>query len=269
VGPEDEAVFIVRGGPATITLDQGSPVLVTPVHAFRLERSGRVTIRRHSADTRCTALIYSGDDGPGAEHARRDSSRAVADPRRFLFPLGATALLQFFWLRHRLSGGVSLECEDVAASARTLRREALASGASFHATLLRSPVRRARRAVVERVQTRLSASIHHPHRLVEIAAALGISPFHLARTFREETGISLHQFLVRLRLIEALDRLSAGAPDLSAIAFGVGFSSHSHFSLAFRRGLGLSPSEARRVVTRSSNPDAVSSSVRAACVGVL
>lgn len=84
-----------------------------------------------------------------------------------------------------------------------------------------------------------------PHRLVAIGAQLGVSPYHVAHVFREQTGLSVHRYLLRLRLAIALDLLAGGATNLSALALDLGFSSHSHFSSVFRRNTGLSPTGVR------------------------
>ncbi len=86
--------------------------------------------------------------------------------------------------------------------------------------------------------------------LDEVARAVHASPFHLARVFRQRTGVPLHRYLTRLRLRAALDRLADGANDLTALALAVGFSSHGHFSDAFRREFGHTPSEVRRGALR-------------------
>lgn len=83
------------------------------------------------------------------------------------------------------------------------------------------------------------------HRLPELAGALGVSPFHFARVFRAETGMSVHQYLLRLRMETALERLSRGEMDLSRLAFDLGFSSHSHFTATFRKQFGRRPADVR------------------------
>ena len=87
--------------------------------------------------------------------------------------------------------------------------------------------------------------------LEAIARAHAVSVFHLARVFRRATGCTIHAYRTQLRLRAALERLGDGA-DLSAIALELGFSSHSHFSHAFRRNFGVPPSrwrEASKIVT--------------------
>jgi AraC-like DNA-binding protein len=82
--------------------------------------------------------------------------------------------------------------------------------------------------------------------LADVARAVGSSPFNLCRVFRAETGWRLHQFRDQARLRAALDELDSRRGDLTGLAFDLGYSSHSHFTAAFRRAFGVTPSEARR-----------------------
>lgn len=102
-----------------------------------------------------------------------------------------------------------------------------------------------RRALAEAVQRALTAAPSAAHRIQDVAAEFGVSPFHLSRVFRAETGISVHQYLLRIRMKEALSRLHAGEPLLSRLALDLGFSSHSHFTETFRRHFGESPAQVR------------------------
>jgi AraC-like DNA-binding protein len=77
--------------------------------------------------------------------------------------------------------------------------------------------------------------------LEDLAAELGVSPFRLCRAFRQATGGSLHQHLTRLRLATALEKLPQYRERLTDLALDLGFSSHSHFSHAFRGYFGRTP----------------------------
>jgi AraC-like DNA-binding protein len=81
--------------------------------------------------------------------------------------------------------------------------------------------------------------------LDDVARAVHVSPFHLARFFRQRTGLPVHRYLTLLRLRAALERLAEGARDLTGLGLALGFSSHSHFAAAFRREFGHTPSEVR------------------------
>jgi AraC family transcriptional regulator len=74
-----------------------------------------------------------------------------------------------------------------------------------------------------------------------------VSVFHLCRTFRAVTGQTIHAYRTQLRLRAALERVEY-ASDLSAVALDLGFSSHSHFTAAFRRAFGVTPSGVRRAL---------------------
>ncbi len=80
-------------------------------------------------------------------------------------------------------------------------------------------------------------------RVAEIARRLGCSVFHLSRTFRRVQGRTLTAYRAEVRLEQAIARLrhDPGA-DLTDVALACGYSSHSHFTAAFRKALGLTPS---------------------------
>lgn len=67
------------------------------------------------------------------------------------------------------------------------------------------------------------------------------SSFHASRVFRAVTGETIHRRLTRVRLQVALFELDRGAGRLSQVALAAGFSSHSHFTSAFRAEFGVSP----------------------------
>ena len=98
----------------------------------------------------------------------------------------------------------------------------------------------AKRWVAPRVAQRLT--------LNRIARALGCSVFHLCRSFRRATGLTLHAYRDHVRLRLALERLEDGERDLSRLALDLGYSSHSHFTAAFRRSFNTPPSAARNLL---------------------
>lgn len=99
-------------------------------------------------------------------------------------------------------------------------------------------------------------ALPRPVRLVEVASAVGASPAYLTDVFRRIEGVPLHRYLVQLRLARALAELPH-TDDLTTLALRLGFSSHRHFSAAFRRAFGCTPSRF---------PDGARS-LRRACVG--
>jgi AraC-like DNA-binding protein len=110
------------------------------------------------------------------------------------------------------------------------------------------------RDLAEEAKAFLGSAFRQRVRLESIAARLEVSPAHLCRVFRKTTGWSLHGYLTRLRLRAALEPLAAGERDLSGLALDLGFSSHSHFTSAFRREFGLSPSAWRGTGRKGAGP---------------
>ncbi|MEZ5330873.1 MAG: AraC family transcriptional regulator [Thermoanaerobaculia bacterium] len=98
------------------------------------------------------------------------------------------------------------------------------------------------RALAERAMRILAERWMEPRRLSELAADLGCRPYHLSRVFRRVTGRTLHAHREQLRLSRALLELDSRRGDLAALALDLGYSSHSHFTAAFRRSVGCSPS---------------------------
>jgi AraC-like DNA-binding protein len=98
--------------------------------------------------------------------------------------------------------------------------------------------------LIRRTKEFLEAHLSNGIRLSDIARAVGASPAYLTHLFTQVEGVSLHQYLTQLRLARALVDLRH-ADDLTALALDIGFSSHSHFTFAFRRAFGCTPSQFR------------------------
>ena len=105
--------------------------------------------------------------------------------------------------------------------------------------------RRADRGLAEEAKTLIARTYRQEMKLARLAAALEVSVFRLCRVFRRETSTTLHAFRNGLRLAAALELLSEKSLDLTRIALELGYSSHSHFSEAFRRRFGVTPSTFR------------------------
>jgi AraC family transcriptional regulator len=80
----------------------------------------------------------------------------------------------------------------------------------------------------------------------QMAAVAHVSPSHFARQFKVTTGLSPHQYVIARRveraqhLLRAYDELG-----LAEVAFRVGFVDQSHFSLHFKRIVGVTPRQFR------------------------
>lgn len=88
--------------------------------------------------------------------------------------------------------------------------------------------------------------------LVALARKVGCSPFHLSRTFRDITGLTLSQYRTRLRVHEVIHHLDEGADDLTALALACGFADHSHMTRTVVAHVGETPSRIRALLSRAS-----------------
>src|SRR5262249_11797491 len=90
------------------------------------------------------------------------------------------------------------------------------------------------RRLIRRTNELLESAFRRSLRLSDVADAVGASSTYLTDVFSRFEGVSLHRYVTQLRLARALVELPE-AGDLTSLAVDLGFSSHSHFTLAFRR----------------------------------
>jgi AraC-like DNA-binding protein len=144
-------------------------------------------------------------------------------------------------LRHTLSRQVTeaLEAETLIL---TLVRRALGERTSHAARASAG-----RQRLVDRAKLVLSSDLARRWTLAEIAAEVGVSPVYLTQVFQQVEAMPLYRYQLRLRLARALDLLGQ-YDDLTSLSMELGFSSHSHFSSAFRQVYGRTPTEFQRLI---------------------
>ncbi|QPC91007.1 AraC family transcriptional regulator [Mesorhizobium sp. INR15] len=144
-------------------------------------------------------------------------------------------------LRHSLSRDIAetLEAETLVL---TLVRRSLGERTSHVAGA--SP---GRQKLVDRAKLVLSSDLSRRWTLAEIAAEVGVSPVYLTQVFQQVEAMPLYRYHLRLRLARALDLLGR-YDNLTALGMDLGFSSHSHFSAAFKQVYGRTPAEFQRSI---------------------
>jgi AraC-like DNA-binding protein len=169
-------------------------------------------------------------------YIRSEGALAFNRPRLRIDPR-AQALVAL--LRHALRRRVieTLEAETLAL---TLARRALGERTSHSAGASAG-----RQKLVDRAKLVLSADLARRWSLAEIGAEVGVSPVYLTQVFQQVEAVPLYRYQLRLRLARALDLLGE-YEDLTMLGLDLGFSSHSHFSAAFRQAYGRSPLEFQR-----------------------
>ena len=77
--------------------------------------------------------------------------------------------------------------------------------------------------------------------LKELAAIAQLSQYHFCRAFKQMTGLSPHQYLIRQRVERAKQLLKKGGMSLGAVAIVCGFTHQSHLHRHFKRLTGVTP----------------------------
>jgi AraC family transcriptional regulator len=98
---------------------------------------------------------------------------------------------------------------------------------------------------LRQAQEYLHARFHEQVEVAEIAAAVGVHPVHLSRIFRRYLGVSVGDYVRRLRIEWAANELTTGELPLADVAIGAGFVDQSHFTRAFKRHTGVTPGRFR------------------------
>lgn len=154
-----------------------------------------------------------------------------------------------------IAGNLMSEVMNGDAGSR-LFAESLASVLALH--LLRNYTVRSHEIETERLITQpraVTQALNFIHAnyaldvsLADVAAAAHLSPYHLTRLFKKATGVSPHQYLIRVRVESARALLTAGAGkrSLAEIAAAAGFADQSHLTRHFKRMLGVTPKQLRQ-----------------------
>ncbi len=183
----------------------------------------------------------------------------------WLHPEGAAAAGMAARLWNRLEGGFPFFCGDMGEIGRRMeellllegeREPVLALSVSrlvsdiLHRLLLEAEAgREPSRAegLTEAARRYMEANFSRRLTLEELGRTLYVSPEHLIRLFRRETGITPHEYLNRLRLARADQLLRFTRLPVEEVAARVGFRQSSHFIALYKKLYGATPGAARGI----------------------
>jgi AraC-like DNA-binding protein len=244
------------------------PLMVFPSRAVWIEQADReavvasanrvvfhnlgVPYQRSLIDQRGEDSIYvTFASGVFAGIMREIDPGASEDPERpFSFvhaPVDARSYLTQRRLARRILRGESVEAMEVEETMIELARELLRAGRTARvgkSGAARTSTLRAHRDLARAAEDVLARRFRERVTLSGLARSVHSSPYHLARVFRTHTGMSVHGYLQGLRLRAGLVALESQG-GLSELGRSLGFSSHAHFTTAFKREFGVAPSEER------------------------
>jgi AraC family transcriptional regulator len=232
---ESVSISLVRSGTFVYRGDRGCS-LMSP-GAILLGSAGQryECSHYHGEGDRCLSFQFDPDFfdrlayDAGASRAAFGHNRVP--PLRALSPLAARAIAACTQDSYE---EIALELAGAAVKvANDLRRDSRTVTTSDHAR-------------ITLVLHQLESSVAEPHTLTDLARIAGLSRYHFLRTFRDVTGVTPHQWVLRARLREAAGRLTATAAPITEIALDVGFQDLSNFIHTFRAEFGVSPRQYRR-----------------------
>ena len=103
--------------------------------------------------------------------------------------------------------------------------------------------RRRLRQITDYFQSHLGEQVT----LRQLAELVQLNPYHLARAFKQSTGLTPHQYLAHLRLERAKYLLLQTDQPIAQIALDVGYSGQNHFSAFFRKHTFMTPGIFRKL----------------------
>ncbi|NSY98949.1 helix-turn-helix domain-containing protein [Agrobacterium tumefaciens] len=103
------------------------------------------------------------------------------------------------------------------------------------------------KAIYQRIVEFVRVDPGAPVTLAEMAKVAGMSPSCFIKTFKQSAGVTPHRFVIEQRILAARQLLAKSDLPLAEIALAVGFSSQSHFGVAFRTVTGETPARYRQL----------------------
>jgi AraC family transcriptional regulator len=112
-----------------------------------------------------------------------------------------------------------------------------------------------RPAWLRTVEDLLQAHFRERLDLREIARQVQLHPSHLARSFRARHGLTVGDYVRKLRLDWSCLQLTRTRTSVASIALQAGFSDQSHFGREFRRSFGVTPGQYRAAAATLTLPE--------------
>lgn len=132
-------------------------------------------------------------------------------------------------------------CSGMDQMVEYMRRSAL----DFTKLVAETKERRASSNYTEQCRDYIHQNYHHKIYLEDAARVIGISQGHLSRVFHHDTGMSVQEYIQKVRVERAANLLIYSEANLSEISDYVCFNSQSHFGSVFKRYMNMTPRQYR------------------------
>ncbi|MEB5929210.1 helix-turn-helix domain-containing protein [Acinetobacter schindleri] len=86
-------------------------------------------------------------------------------------------------------------------------------------------------------------NLHKDLSIADLAREANLSEFYFSRMFKQSTGMTPHAFITKKKVDRACELLKMGHLSVNEISAALGFKNQTHFSMLFKRVLGMSPRE--------------------------
>lgn len=105
---------------------------------------------------------------------------------------------------------------------------------------------------LRRIREKLNVEFRERLTMDDLASEAGVHPVHLSRVFRRFAGKGIGEYVHRLRIREACERMLNPEASLADISCDLGFADQSHFTRTFHSITGTSPGSFRAMLAQQS-----------------
>ncbi|PIE20672.1 MAG: AraC family transcriptional regulator [Neptuniibacter caesariensis] len=102
---------------------------------------------------------------------------------------------------------------------------------------------------IERVHSLMQAHIHEQLDLDTLTASINLSKYHFVKKYKEITGTTPINHFIQLKIERACHLLDTTNNGINEVAFAVGYEDAYYFSRIFKKLMGVSPSQYRKMRT--------------------
>lgn len=157
-------------------------------------------------------------------------------------------LRELFYAIHRMyKSGVVTNAETIHLALKTLVSMVLLIS-DKNGRMKKTDVKTKLSEQIEEVLTYIDKNFSKQISLDDIARTFYISPYHLARQFKAETGYTVNQYIQQRRLGMAEQRLAFEKTSIKKIACECGYSNLKYFYSVFKNKTGHTPNEFRNLI---------------------